>query len=389
MRRLLFISNLFPDTREAYRGLDNAAILHRLADRWEIASFAMRPVLPFAKKVWQHRPADSALHPRFVATRYVPKIGHRVNHKLMAAALRPRLREFRGAFDVALSAWIYPDSCAVAMLSKELGFPFVSIAQGSDVHQYLGIKARRKIIARLMPAAAGIITRSAELARLLADAGLPKERLHPIHNGIDLEHFAPADRTVARMELGLPEEPRIVLFVGNFYAIKNPLVLVEAFAQLAREDEFRDLLLVLVGGGPLEGELQYRAQRPGLAGRIVIAGRHDSAHVAKFMQASDVLCLPSSNEGVPNVILEAFACGLPVVASKVGGIPEVHTGGHLGLLAPPRDIEALAGALRGVLSKLPDRAAIRAHAETFTWERAADAYHEVLSRACGPGGAAR
>lgn len=379
--RLLFISNLFPDDSEPYRGLDNATVLHALADRWDIATLALRPTLPFQGKKRTPRAEDAALAPRYVQTPYIPKIGHGVNHRLMAGALRSKVAKFRGAFQVALSSWIFPDSCATALLAQELKFPFVAIAQGSDVHQYLKIPARKKVITALLPAASGIITRSAELARLLGEAGLPQERLHPIYNGIDLDLFHPVDARIARRELRLPLDCRIVLFVGNFVDIKNPGLLVQAVAKLREDDAFSNVLLVFVGGGPLEGEITFQASRGGMGERVMLAGRLAAPMVAKFMQASDVICLPSDNEGVPNVILEAFATGRPVVASNVGGIPEVHNAPFLGRLVPPRDLDALVGALGSVLSELPETGRIRAHAAQFTWQRTADGYHRILSLA--------
>ncbi len=377
--RLLFISNLFPDASEPYRGLDNATVLRHLTERWEIATLAVRPTLPFCGKPCRPRDEDAVLAPRYVPSLYVPKLGHKLNHRLMARALRPLVAQFHGGFQAALVSWIYPDACAVALLAREMGFPFVAIAQGSDVHQYLRIPQRREIITSLMPAASGIITRSAELARLLGDAGIPRDRLHPIYNGINLALFHPTEHLAIRRELRLPLDSRIVLFVGNLVAIKNPTLLVQAVAKLREDPAFANVLLIFVGGGELEGEITFQVSRGGMDECVMFAGRLEAPMVAKFMQAADVLCLPSDNEGVPNVILEAFATGRPVIASNVGGISEVHNAPHLGRLVPPRDLDALVGALSGVLSELPDSARIRAHAEQFTWQRAADAYHRVLS----------
>ena len=375
--KLLFISNLFPDSREPYRGLDNATVLHALADRWDIRALAIRPTLPFRGTARTPRGIDAPFAPRYIAAPYVPKIGSRVNHRLMARALRGPVRELRRefAFDVVLSSWIYPDSCAVARLAAELDFPFVAIAQGSDVHQYLRHPVRRRIIAEALPQAAAIITRSAELARLLADAGIPRGRLHPVYNGIDFTRFAPAERS------GPPDAPR-VLFVGNFYGIKNPLLLIEAHARLCAQPALAGCRLVMLGGGPLLEEARALADRLGFGAQVTLAGRQDAAAVARHMQAADVLALPSDNEGVPNVILEAFASGLPVVASRVGGIPEVHTGDFLGRLATPGDLAALTGALHAVLTAPPAPGPIREHALQFSWERAATAYHDLLLRAC-------
>ena len=270
--RLLFISNLFPDEAEPYRGLDNATVLRHLTERWDIATIALRPTLPFRGRRYVPRDEDAPLAPRFVEALYVPKVGHQVNHRLMARALRRQIQQMRGAFQVALVSWIYPDACAVALLAKEMGFPFVAIAQGSDVHQYLRIPQRREIITSLLPGASGIITRSAELARLLGDAGLPRERLHPIHNGINLALFHPAEHLAIRRELRLPPDARIVLFVGNFVAIKNPVLMVQAIGRLREDPAFSNVLLVMIGGGPMEDEITFHISRGGLDERVMLAG---------------------------------------------------------------------------------------------------------------------
>ncbi len=379
--KLLFISNLFPDTREPYRGLDNATVLHGLREKWDIRVLAVRPALPFQVRSWKCRDEDHAFEPRFIHAPYLPKIGSRVNHRLMARALRSPIEMLRKRFrfEVALCAWIYPDACAVSLLSSTLGFPFVAIAQGSDVHQYLRIPARREIISKTIPAASAVITRSAELARLLGEVGIEKQRLHAIHNGVDFNTFHPADRATARRELGLDPDTHAILFVGNFCAIKNPLLLLEAHARLCNTPHLENTELVMIGGGPLETEIRARAAA--LASRVIFAGRKDAADVGRHMQAADVLCLPSDNEGVPNVILESFACGLPVVASNVGGISEVHTSPALGALVPPRDTAALTAALIQTLTAPPPRDAIAAHGQEFSWQRTAAKYDAVLTSA--------
>jgi glycosyltransferase involved in cell wall biosynthesis len=381
--RLLFISNSFPDLRAPHRGLDNATILHHLADRWDIAVMAVRPILPFGRKGWRPRSVDESFFPRYVPTHYIPKFGHRTNHRLIAGSLRSFIGQLRGAFQLALSAWVYPDSCAVALLAQELGFPFLAIAQGPDVHQNLPIKPRRELIAELLPTARAVITRSAELARSLAAAGVPSDKLHPIFNGVDFDRFHQGNVLEVREELGLPVNQRVVLFVGNFAAIKNPVLLVESFGRVCEDSRFANALLVFVGAGPLEGEINFHASRGASSGRVLVAGQQTPEMVAKFMQAADVLCVPSNDDGVPNVILEAFACGVPVVATNVGGIPEVHTEDHLGRLVPPRDLDALSDALKAVLDALPDRQRICEYGRRFTWQRTADQYHALLSQAIG------
>jgi glycosyltransferase involved in cell wall biosynthesis len=381
--RLLFISTHFPDTRELHRGLDNAALLHHLQNRWDIATLAVRPVLPFGRKDWEPRTDDVELFPRFVPSTYLPKVGQKVNHSLMAKSLRKKLREMNGAFQVVLSTWLNPDCCAVSLLAEELKFPFVAVAHGGDVHECAESVDRENLIAGLLPSASAIVTRSKEAAGMLAGMGLPRERIHPIYNGVDLDLFQPGDPIQARDELGLPTDRRIILFIGEFIATKNPLVLIEAFARLREDDEFENTVLVVVGGGPLVDEMTFRAGRSRTADHVLFAGRQPPANIAKFMRAADVLCLPNEREGVPNVVFEAFATGLPVVASSGGGIGEIHPEGVLGRLSPARDIDALVDALKQTLAQPLQREKIRQHGAQFTWGRAADSYHRILAQAAG------
>jgi teichuronic acid biosynthesis glycosyltransferase TuaC len=377
---LLFFSNLFPTADEPYRGLDNAILLHALAPEFKVRVLSPRPLLPWSRDAFSPRAEDRALEPRWVRSQYLPKIGGPVNHMLMAASLRAAFEETMRDFkpEVILSSWIYPDVCAALELAGGR-FPVVAIAQGSDIHQYLAMPARRRVILDRLPRAAGVITRSRDLGRLLESAGFPAAKLHTVYNGVDTETFRPRDQAGARREFFLPDGPRIILFVGNFFKVKNPHYLIMAVGMLKAMPGER--LLVMVGGGPWEGLCRDLTAKLQLNSSVIFAGRKSPREVARMMNAADVLALPSQNEGVPNVIIEAFASGLPVVASNVGGIPEVHTQGALGRLVPPGDVKALATALGEQLAAPRDAAAIRAHGEKFTWPAAAARYGEILRAA--------
>lgn len=376
-QRLLFLSNLFPTEAEPYRGLDNATLLHVLAPAFDIHALSPRPALPWSRTHFAPRPMDSPLRPAWARAAYLPKIGSRVNHLLMSASLHGTVEQLLSTFrpDVLLSSWIYPDSCAALHLLRGR-IPLVAIAQGSDVHQYLAIPARRRVILKYLPLAADVITRSRELSLLLEDAGFPPSKLHTIYNGVDLEAFRPRDQSAARRELNLPPESRIILFVGNFYDVKDPLLLINAVPLLKCSGP--PVILIMAGGGPLEETCRLRAAALDISARVIFSGRKTSPEIARLMNAADLLALPSKNEGVPNVILEAFASGLPVVASRVGGIPEVLTEPALGRLFRKGDLEALGAALDAQLSAPRDSAAIRLHGQRFSWQAAAAAYTRIL-----------
>lgn len=145
----------------------------------------------------------------------------------------------------------------------------------------------------------------------------------------------------------------MLLFVGNLVAIKGLDVLLRACELLARDFEYS---CFLIGDGPLRGNLERDVARAGLTDRVRFVGPRPHAQLPDWYRAADVFVLPSRSEGVPNVLLEAAACGTPFVASRVGGIPEIA---HLGesRLVPPGDVRQLAGALREFLERPAPRPA--------------------------------
>ena len=384
--KLLFVSNLFPDASDPVRGLDNACLLHHLAEGvGEIRVVALRPTLrPGA--VFRCRDEDRALRPVFLPVPYVPRVGSRWNHRLMAFQLGRTLARLRSefSFDAVLGSWLYPDGCALARLAPRMGFPYWLICQGSDAHRYLDMPVRRRLIVEACSQSRAVVTRSADLARRLREAGVPQDRLHPVYNGVDTALFHPvADRGAACRELGLDPAAEHLLFVGNFLPVKNPRLLVEAWAAARARRADRDLRLVMIGTGPLEQEVRELARSLGVEGALVIAGRQAPASVGAYFRACRALVMASWNEGVPNVILEAFASGVPVVATDVGGISEVVNAPHLGRLVPAGDRAALADAIAGILETPADARRIAEHGAGFSWASTARRYLGLL-QATGP-----
>jgi glycosyltransferase involved in cell wall biosynthesis len=221
----------------------------------------------------------------------------------------------------------------------------------------------------------------------LVRLGARPERAALVKNGIDKALFRPADRMNARRALGLAEQGRIALFVGDLKEEKGVLDLLAAFCRLQPErGGGKPFHLVLVGEGVLEREAQKYASQLPLRGRIRIVGPKPAADVARYLAAADVLVLPSWAEGMPNVVLESLSAARPVVATRVGGIPDVVESGRTGLLIPPRDPNALAGALHDALTRTWDERAFERSAQP-SWEESGRALLEVLERAVDAGAA--
>ena len=189
------------------------------------------------------------------------------------------------------------------------------------------------------------------------DAGLvARARAESILNGVPLESFGQGDvvRHAARARLGLPTDALVIGCVGRLVPLKNHRVLIELLPRLTRA--FPGLRLVIVGGGPLREELAAQAQALGVADRLTLAGEH--ARVANLLPAFDVFALPSETEGLSIALLEAAASGLAVVATAVGGNPEIIDDGTTGLLVPAGDADALAAALEALLRDPARRASL-------------------------------
>jgi glycosyltransferase involved in cell wall biosynthesis len=141
--------------------------------------------------------------------------------------------------------------------------------------------------------------------------------------------------------------------------------------------------LIYVGAGPCRDALLERAAALGCPDRISLAGAVPHAALGDWFRAADLLCLPSHNEGVPNVILEAMACGVPVVATRVGGIPEVVPE-YAGLLVPPRESASLSTALVDAAAREWDSSRIAAHASGFRWDDNVARLSGILQTAVHP-----
>jgi starch synthase (maltosyl-transferring) len=214
-------------------------------------------------------------------------------------------------------------------------------------------------------------------------AGLPRARLSVIPNGVDVATYAAAD-PADRQALGLPQDAYVVLAVGRLDPQKGLHHLFDAARGLL--PRFPELHFVLVGDGPLHSELKARAEQAPLTGRIHLTGWRPD--VPSLLKMGDALVLPSLWEGMPNVVLEAMAAGLPVVASRVEGVAELVIPEQTGLLVSP----GAAGELESAISRLladPERGRVMGRngqvrvSAHFSWETMVERYVSLYEHLLG------
>ena len=193
------------------------------------------------------------------------------------------------------------------------------------------------------------ITVSKNLATWLREVvHIPARKITHIYNGVDVEKFSPVRATPAEGELDVPDAV-VIGTVGRMAAVKNPLVLVQAFISLLARNSDRSvkLFLIMIGDGPLRKEVHQAVVAADIADLVWLPGERDD--IADLLSRLDIFVMPSLNEGISNTILEAMATECPVVATDVGGNPELVTPGRTGFLVAAGDPEALADGIQKYL----------------------------------------
>lgn len=388
MSRIVTFTNLFPSAMLPGHGLFVYERMRRVAQVTKLPWSVVAPVPQVAwffrngaYRQWAAVPRQETWngveieHPRY---RHWPGFSQRRQADAMAAGARDVVHRLAAMGPIVLDAhYLWPDGVAAAQLAREVGVPYTLTARGSDLNV---VAQDRVVAARIAEAAAGAFQCCA-VSRALGDrfaavAKLPRERILEVRNGVDLERFAPGDSRAARAQLGLPAEGRLLLGVGRLVPGKGFDLAAKALPGLPE-----DVRLVLVGDGPERAAI---AEAGGA--RVIFLGARSPAEVAVAYRAADLFVLPSEREGWPNVVTEALASGLRVVATRVGGIPQIlgdrqTEDPSIGALVPSGDQEALTRTLREVLAVPGDRQHVRRFAERYGWTEPIAQLVRVFERA--------
>lgn len=289
-------------------------------------------------------------------------------------------QEFR--FDVIDAHFGHPEASAACGLARRFGVPFTVTLRGNETAHGKD-KRKRQRMAEALRSAARVITVSEPLRAFAIELGVAPERAVTIPNGIDAAVFHPRDRSEDRVRLGMSDGELHILSAGYLIERKGHHRIVETLPGLrARGLKVRLWIAGEKGAeGNFEGEIRRRVAECRVEGSVTFTGAVPAAELACYMSACDVFCLATSREGWPNVVNEALACGAPVVATDVGGVPAMIPDVRFGYVIPPGDKAALEGALAGALTREWDREAISAQGLKRSWGEVAREVFEQLSAA--------
>lgn len=278
--------------------------------------------------------------------------------------------------DVIHAQWLYSGIIAL-FLRRMRGIPYVVTLRGTDVAKAQKGKLSALIASWVMKKASAITTVNQEMKTWVIAQGISNDTVSVIRNGVErqaLQKKNPED-AICRF-----------IFVGSLVQGKGVDYLIEALASVHALE--KNIHLLIVGDGEEMDDLKTDVHEKGLSDIVTFSGTKASDQIPKLMLASDCLVLPSLSEGIPNVVLEAMACGLPVVASSLPGICEVLKNEETGFLVSPKDVAGLSKSLL-VLARNPERRqkmgerAYQSLSEmNLTWEKSAKQYLEVYKKVC-------
>jgi glycosyltransferase involved in cell wall biosynthesis len=313
-------------------------------------------------------------HPRYLL---LPKVSMAVHGILMflgSFLLVRRLHKQIG-FNCIDAHYVYPDCFAAVLIGKRLGLPVVASARGTDINLFPSFRLVRPMIRWTLKNTTGNIAVCRALGDEMISLGAAKERVTVIGNGVDLDRFQPVNQSEARQKLNIPADAQVIVSVGALIPRKGFQFLIPAVAKIAAR--YPKLKAYIVGKGD-PGELKELARKHNVDDRIFLVGSRANEELKDWYSAADLSCLVSSREGWPNVVLESLACGTPVLATGLWGVPEILVSPELGIMVV-QEIDAIAAGLDEALSRTWNRAAILRYARTRTWDVVAEEVDQYLT----------
>ena len=386
--KVLSFTTVYPRPDNARLGIFVRARLLRLAALADVAVVAPVALIEYGSPTrrWAdlsrvpRRCLDETIrveHPRWV---YPPLIGWAHSWwlaKFSMSSFGSLRREF--PFQVIDAHFGHPEASAALRLARRFGVPFTVTLRGNETFHAQDPRKRQRM-EKAFRAAARVIAVSEPLRDFAIELGVDPKRAVVIPNGIDSAVFHPRDRAAERQRLGMADSEIHILSAGYLIERKGHHRIVEILAGL--QGHGRPVRLWIVGDPGSEGdfaaEIRRRVSQCGVQSNVTFVPAVPAAELACYMSACDLFCLATSREGWPNVVNEALACGTPVVATNVGGVPAMIPDSRFGLIVPPGDSAALGDALARALSTEWDRDAIARQGLSRSWEQVAKEVYEQL-----------
>jgi teichuronic acid biosynthesis glycosyltransferase TuaC len=379
--KILSLSCVFPTPAEPGHGLFVKSRLQYMAELAQVRVVAPLPMIDYGHPERQffkgfsvpYRRTEGGLdviHPRWL----YPPLGGSFNAFCLYRQLVRTLRLLRNdyAFQIIDSHHGHPDGTAAALLASELNCPFSVTLRGNEP-KLAESGRQRQAMTWAFKNAACVISVSENLRQFAISLGVDPARTRTIPNGIDSTMFFPRDMSESRKKYGIPEDVLVVLSAGSLCERKGHHRVVRALKSISAH--VPRTLLLIAGGPSREGQYENEIRRvvaeSNMETGVRFLGHLNREAIAEVMSASDIFCLASRQEGWPNVVHEAMACGAPIVATDVGALTDMVPSQEYGYVVPFNEPEQLENALRSALSRSWDRSRITQLAHSRSWVQVA------------------
>ncbi len=367
-KKLTIITNLYPLPWELNRATFNKQQFDQLDDSFDIAI-----LIPVAFMVWLKHRKDikQSTKKRYVPYFYLPKFGRRFYSifLFLSILLHSGFWLKKRANDILFASWAFPEAVATKWLSQLFNCQFFFKVHGTDINIHGKIPEKAKQILSASEHASGIVSVSEALKDEMIEMGIDGKKVQVIYNGVNHQLFGTIEQQT--------QQEDYILFVGNLKREKGVFELINGFAAI--QQKVTNIRLKIAGPGGLKGQLERETKQLSISDKVDFLGAVNHQDISLLMKNATLIALPSYNEGVPNVLLEAMACGKPVLATKVGGIPEVVKTGVCGILIAPKSEQQVAIGLTKVLSQSWSANEIEKHSQQFSWQKNKQELIELLS----------
>lgn len=379
--KILVISSIFPNGQDLTKGV---FIKQQISELSKLCKLKVVAPVPYSlpvkmikkwykfSKVKQEEIIDNieVYHPRYLV---IPKIGRFLYgfcyYFGIYKTVKNIFKDFK--FNIILTYFAYPDGFATALLSKICKKPFVIKTMGSDINVFTRNMIRRELTKYVLNKAYRVIAVSSDIKQKVVELGISPHKTTVIPNGINDSLFLRKDKLECRKGLSVPVDKSVILFIGNLKKDKGVIELINVFEKLVKSGD-NSSILIIIGTGELKLKIINMIRKMKLTDQIILKGVVPHKEIPLWINACDVFCLPSYNEGCPNVILEALVCGKPVVGTEVGGIQEIVNSDNIGILVPPKNEELLSEAIQTALKRKWNTELICKIVEGMTWQRTAN-----------------
>jgi teichuronic acid biosynthesis glycosyltransferase TuaC len=356
--QVVVLSSLFPSSRQPTAGLFVRERMFRVGRHLPMTVVSPKAWFPLQSLLRRWRPGfrpgapefelqqgTEVWFPRFLC---LPGLLKRFDGFFMAIGAFARMRELKrsGRLDILDAHFAYPDGFAACLLGRWLNVPVTVTLRGTE-SRHARDAVLRPLLQRSLTRVDHVFAVSESLRQVALELGVPENHVTVVGNGVDIDRFRIVPRNQARLELGLPASAPVLITVGGLVERKGFHRVIACLPILRQQ--FPDLRYLIVGGPSPEGDwtdrLQEQCRSMELTDCVQFLGPLPPDRLSGVLSAADVFVLSTRNEGWANVLLEAMACGLPVIATDVGGNREVVSSPDLGEIVPFDEAESLCVAI--------------------------------------------